>query len=171
MDLEMLARMVDELVRVPAADRVDARLYGVRLFDDDEKEDGDGDGGGRVLLDELGRGEAREIPRRVRPPAGLAAIALTTTGWAAPTNEDGTCAGSPSRHPRRRRIHVTALIGGDGEDVSVLRYGDGEAQVVRGAIGVVHERLLRCWRRRTDAPPDIRRGSVPFVGVRLARGR
>lgn len=160
MDLERLATMVDELVHVPGADRVDARLYGVRLV-------ADNDGGGRVLLDELERGEARDLPRRVRPPAGLDAIALTTTGWAAPMNEDGTCAGPPSRHPQRRRIHVTEVIAGDGEDVSVLRYGNGDPQILRGAIGVVHECLLRCWRRRQDASPEVRHGAVPFV----ARGR
>ena len=153
MDLEMLATMVDDLVHVPGADRLAARLYGVRIFGGSGG--GSGGEGGRILLDELARGYAREIPRRVRPPAGLAAIALTTTGWGAPLEDDGTVAaesGRPSLHPQRRRIHVTALVAGQGEDCSVIRFGDDDPVVVRGAIGYVHELLLRCWSRRLDAP-------------------
>lgn len=147
MDLETLATVVDDLVHIPGAERVIARLYGVRLFGDDDGE------AGRVLLDELGRGYAREVPRRVRPPAGLAAVALTTTGWGAPLAVGGNLPERPSRHPERRRIHVTALVGGDGEDVSVLRFADDdEPMIVRGGIGVVHDLLVRCWNRRADAP-------------------
>ena len=156
MDLEALATMVDDLVHVPGAERLDARLYGVRLFPDA----GAGGVAGRVLLDELARGYAREIPRRVRPPAGLAAIALATTGWGAPMADDGSMSERPSLHPSRRRIHVTALVGGDGEDCSVLRFGDDDPLLVRGGIGYVHDLLLRCWSRRADAPDGRIRGRV-----------
>lgn len=149
MDLETLALAVDELVRLPAADRATARLYGVRT---------DGEGADvRVRLEVLARGEARQIPLRVRPPAGLSAIALAATAWAAPMDEDlpvGWTRIRPSQHPQRRRVHTTVLVGGeDGEEVSVLRYADGEPQILRGGVGVVHERLLHCWARRRQVAP------------------
>ena len=69
--------------------------------------------------------------------------------------EDGRGPG-PSRHPERRRAHLTVIVGDegvrDGVDVSVLRYGDGEPAVLRGGAGLIHLRLLRCWSRRPDAP-------------------
>jgi hypothetical protein len=144
MDLEALVRLVDERVHVRGADRTAARLYGVRLLDGEEAEE-------RVHLEELARGDARAITRRLRPPAGLAALALATTGWVAPMEDDGTMSARPSEHPQRRRIHVTVLVGGTDEDVSVLRSGDDEPRLVRGAVGVVHELLVRCWRHRRDA--------------------
>jgi hypothetical protein len=145
MDLEALALAVDELVRLPAADRTTARLYGVRV------DDGDGPDV-QVRLEELAQGDARQLPLRVRPPAGLFAIALAATAWAAPMDDDvpvGWTRIRPSRHPQRRRAHTTVLVGGeDAEEVSVLRYADGEPQVLRGGVGLVHERLLHCWARR-----------------------
>jgi hypothetical protein len=147
MDLEALALAVDELVRLPAADRATARLYGVRV------DDGDGPDV-EVRLEELAQGDARQLPLRVRPPAGLFAIALAATAWAAPMDDDvpvGWTRIRPSRHPQRRRAHTTVLVGGDGEEVSVLRYADGEPQVLRGGVGLVHERLINCWARRARA--------------------
>jgi hypothetical protein len=157
MDLEALALAVDELVRLPAADRATARLYGVRL------DDGDSDGPDvQVRLEELAQGDARQLPLRVRPPAGLFAIALAATAWAAPM-DDGVPVGwtriRPSRHPQRRRAHTTVLVGGeDCEEVSVLRYADGEPQVLRGGVGLVHERLIDCWSRR--ARPSAKTGET-----------
>jgi hypothetical protein len=94
----------------------------------------------------------------VRPPAGVFAIALSATAWAAPMDDDDLPAGwtrtRPSQHPQRRRAHTTVLVAGDpGEDVSVLRYAGGEPQVLRGGVGLVHERLLDCWARRRKASP------------------
>jgi hypothetical protein len=58
----------------------------------------------------------------------------------------------PSRHPERRRIHHTAIVHGDTEDLSVLRYdGECEPVVLEGAVGLVHELLLACWQRRPAA--------------------
>jgi hypothetical protein len=150
MDLEALALAVDELVRLPAADRADARLYGVRV------EEADG-ADVKVRLELLARGEARQLPLRVRPPAGLFVIALAATAWAAPMDDDlpaGWTRIRPSQHPQRRRAHTTVLVGGeDDEDVSVLRYAGGEPQILRGGVGLVHERLLDCWARRRHSPP------------------
>jgi hypothetical protein len=148
MDLEALALSVDALVGLPAAERSAARLYGVRL------DRGDGPDV-EVSLEVLGDGEARQLPLRVRPPAGLFAIALAATAWAAPMDDDlppGWARIRPSRHPQRRRAHTTLLVGGeDDEEVSVLRYADGEPHVLRGGIGVVHERLMCCWKGRRKA--------------------
>jgi hypothetical protein len=149
MDLEALALAVDALVHVPAADRCAACLYGVRI---------EGEGADvKVTLEELAYGEARQIPLRVRPPAGLFAIALAATAWAAPMEDDlppGWASIRPSQHPQRRRAHTTVLIGGeDGEEVSVLRYAGGEPKVLRGGVGLVHERLIGCWNRRRKIPP------------------
>ena len=174
MDLESLAMAVDERVRVPAAERNVGRLYAVRCDPDPDggegdcagvtligrhgDDDGDDDpaGGGhghRVVLELVAEGEARTIPRKYRPPAGLRAVALASGVWAAPLDGWGP---GPSRHPERRRAHLTVIVGEDGlrdgVDVSVLRYGDGEPAVLRGGAGLIHLRLLRCWSRRPDAP-------------------
>ena len=47
---------------------------------------------------------------------------------------------------------VGTEAGHDGVDVSVLRYGDGSPTVLRGGVGLIHQRMLRCWSRRPDAP-------------------
>ncbi|MGH8991789.1 MAG: hypothetical protein ACRDZ7_09715 [Acidimicrobiia bacterium] len=141
MDLEVVAREVERRAHGPASGRPPARLFGVRV-----------DVGGTVVLEELGRGEARDLPRRVRPPAGLAALALTATAWAAPMEADGTLSVRPGCHPHRRHVRLTVVIAGAGEDVTILR-DDGSAspQVLRGGTGVVHDRLVRCWARRPEA--------------------
>ena len=143
MDLDALALAVDERVRVPAAWRNDARLYGVRVTGD------------QIDLEELARGSARELPQNVRPPAGLDAIALSATAWAAPLGEDGSMDTRPSLHPGRWRVHITTLIAGDGVEVSVIRRGGEEPVVARDGLGLVHRRLVRCWARRRRAPRSL----------------
>jgi hypothetical protein len=159
MDLEALAVTVDELVHAPAAERGSGRLYAVRCTPDaagdsgPQKEDGSDAAG--VVLELLAEGEARTLPQKVRPPAGVRAIALASGVWAAPMDDD-LLHRSPSQHPQRRRAHLTVLIGPDGDsdavDVSVLRYGDGSPTVLRGGVGLVHQRMVRCWSRRPEAP-------------------
>ena len=137
MDLEGLARTVDGQGHGAGLDRLPARLVGVRLTDG---------AGGPVVLEELARGEARQLPVGLRPPAGLAAIALIATAWAAPL--DGV---RPGRHPERRHVRLTVVIAGGGEDVSVLTEPTQPPQVLRGGVGVIHERMVRCWARRPEA--------------------
>ena len=178
MDLEALAMAVDERVRFPAAERGSGRLYAVRCDPepagrDDEplvlcdRDDGDDDddpaGAGRsrrVLLELVAEGEARTLPQKVRLPEGLQAIALASGVWAAPLEEEGV-GRPPSQHPDRRRAHLTVVVGTegglDGVDVSVLRYGDGHPTVLRGGVGLIHQRMVRCWSRRPDAPWASRR--------------
>ena len=115
---------------------------------------------GGIVLELLAAGEARTLPQKVRPPAGIQAIALTSGVWAAPL-EDGVLGRPPSRHPERRRAHLTVVVGAEGDrdglDVSVLRYSDGSPTVLRGGMGVLHQRMLRCWSRRPEArPADLR---------------
>jgi hypothetical protein len=147
MDLEALALAVDDRIRVPAAERSAGRLYAVR-----SESDAEGDG---VALDLLAEGEARTLPQRVRVPAGVQAIALASGVWVAPMEDEGPNR-PPSQHPERRRAHLTVLIGceddRDAVDVAVLRYGDGAPTVLRGGAGLIHQRMLRCWSRRPEAP-------------------
>jgi hypothetical protein len=111
--------------------------------------------GNGVTLELLAEGEARTLPQRVRLPAGVQAIALVSGVWAAPMEDEGPAL-APSQHPERRRAHLTVLVGcedgRDGVDVSVLRYGDGAPTVLRDGMGLIHQRMLRCWSRRPEAP-------------------
>lgn len=158
MDLDALALAVDELVRWPAAERRSGRLYAVRCAPaaagDAPASNHPGAAAGAVVLELLAEGEARTLPQKVRPPAGVQAIALTSGVWVAPLDDHP--GPPPSRHPHRRRAHVTNLIACEGDrdavDVSVIRYGDGEPMVMRGGMGLIHDRMMRCWSRRPDAP-------------------
>ena len=158
MDLEALALAVDELVAVPAAERRCGRLFAVRCTPDAAGDGGPhadpGGSAGTVVLELLAEGEARTLPQKVRPPAGVQAIALSSGVWAAPLDDrPGT---PPSQHPDRRRAHVTVLVAPEGDrdavNVSVLRYGDGTPAILRGGIGLIHQRLVRCWSRRPEGP-------------------
>ena len=157
LDPETLALRVDELVHAPASERGSGRLYAVRCTPDAAGDSSPleraGSGSPDVVLELLAEGEARTLPQKVRPPAGVRAIALASGVWAAPLDDDER---SPSRHPQRRRAHLTVLIGVEGArdavDVSVLRYGDGTPTVMRGGLGLVHQRMVKCWSRRPEAP-------------------
>jgi hypothetical protein len=140
-DLDALARAVDERVLALPEGCDPARVFGVRL-----RPRG-------VMLVPLWSGVAREIPSWLVPPPDVVAVALTTRGWAAPMEDDGSVACRPSEHPQRRRIHQTVVVGGDGDDVSVLRYEDdpaAEPLLLHEAMGVVHARLVACWLRRPE---------------------
>src|SRR5438105_11434664 len=92
MELEALALTVDELVRAPAAERGSGRLYAVHCAPDAAGDTYSLEGGGSdaagVVLELLAEGEARTLPQRVRPPAGVRAIALASGVWAAPMDDD-----------------------------------------------------------------------------------
>jgi hypothetical protein len=159
MDLETLAVTVDQLVHAPAAERGSGRLYAVRCTPDaagdSAFQEGAGSDAAGVVLELLAEGEARTLPQKVRPPAGVRAIALASGVWAAPMDDD-LAHRSPSQHPKRRRAHLTVVVGveddRDAVDVSVLRYGDGDPTVMRGGVGLIHQRMVRCWSRRPGAP-------------------
>jgi hypothetical protein len=162
MDLDALALAVDELIRWPAAERRSGRLYAVRCAAGsdigDPASEQPGSGVGSVTLELLAEGEARSLPQKVRPPAGVQAIALASGVWVAPLDDRPGL--PPSQHPHRRRAHVTNLVACEGDrdavDVSVLRYGDGAPMVMRGGMGLIHERMVRCWLRRPEAQAAVR---------------
>lgn len=56
-------------------------------------------------------------------------IALVTTGWAAPLNEDGEPEGMPSEHHARRRVRLTVLANRESV-ASVLRFEDDPDNIV-----------------------------------------
>ena len=140
-DFDALAYAVDVRVLALPEGCNPARCFGVRLRSD-----------GFVLVP-FWSGVAREMPFALIPPDGCVAIALETTGWSAPM-DDADELRRPSRHPQRRRIHHTALVYGDGKDVSVLRCEDDEPQLLRGAVGVVPELLCACWVSRRHGRLD-----------------
>jgi hypothetical protein len=136
------ALAIDARVRALPPGLDPARLFGVRLRAGSPDD---------FVLVPFWSGVAREIPAWLSPPRGVVAIALDTGGWAAPL-DDIVASGRPSRHPGRRRIHHTAIVYGDGRDISVLRYDeDDEPQVLDGAVGLVYELLVACWTRRPAA--------------------
>ena len=141
-DFDALALAVDARVQHLGEGCDPARLFGVRLRGDD------------FMLVPFWSGVAREIHYGLNPPDDCVAIALDTSGWAAPMNDDGTVDGRPSQHPLRRRIRHTALVYGAGVDVSVLTYEGEEPQVLRDGVGVVVERMRACWARRRSETAD-----------------
>jgi hypothetical protein len=136
MDAAALARVVDDRILDLPLISQPARLFAVEIHDTD------------VSLTLLWTGYARELPPTIVPPVEADAIALESTGWAAPMG-DGRRA---SRHPKRRRMHNTTVIFGETEDVSVLRCEGSEPQVLRGVVGLVPDLMWSCWLRRPVAP-------------------
>ena len=92
---------------------------------------------------------ARELPWSFVPPSGLLALALESSGWAAPMDDDGDLSCRPSQHPHRRRMHHTAIVAGDGIEIGVLRVADDEPQIMR--VRSVSCRIC-CWRVGTGGP-------------------
>ncbi|MGQ0824666.1 MAG: hypothetical protein ACT4OX_06515 [Actinomycetota bacterium] len=140
-DLDAFALAVDARVRLLPLGCDPARLFGVRVRDE------------RIILVPFWSGVAREIPPWLTPPDGCVALALDTSGWAAPMDGDGIEeTGRASRHPERKRIHHTALVYGDHPDdeIGVLTYEDEPPQIMRGALGAVPELMTACWARRPD---------------------
>ena len=96
----------------------------------------------------LGSGPAALLPDAVEPPIGTVALALGVGGWQAPSDADTARAHRPSRHPQRRRVFVTTVVGGpDASTVTVLRVAGNDAPtLVRTATsGRVPDALVRCW--------------------------
>jgi hypothetical protein len=134
-DFDALARVVDERVLALPVDDVPARVFGIRLRGDE------------IVLVPFWAGVAREMPA-MTPPDDCIAIAIDCSGWAAPMEDDGSVRGRPSQHPERRRVHHTALVYGDGADVSVLRYEGESPLLLRDGVGLVLDLLRACWAQR-----------------------
>jgi hypothetical protein len=72
-------------------------------------------------------------------------VAVLTTGWAAPLNDNGEVEGAPSKHPQRRRVRLMAFVRrSDLRMVSVLRFGDSDEVVIDegSATGTLAEALV-----------------------------
>jgi len=71
-------------------------------------------------------------------------LALTTTGWAAPIDENPENL-APSAHPKRRRVCLFIMVNRSGEMASVLRFEDTPEQTTTDngeARGSLAEALL-----------------------------
>lgn len=79
---------------------------------------------------ELGRhGDIYELLERVHGRGtGLIGIAVHTTGWAAPLDENGEVVGAPSAHPDRVRVALVATVTTLGF-CSALAFSDGRETV------------------------------------------
>jgi hypothetical protein len=84
-------------------------------------------------------------------PDGSIAMGLTVEGWAGPTEPDGTTTHRPSRHPQRRRIRTTSVIGGPQLVASIMRFMDGAEPLrhVGGAQGGIPVALCALWLSRS----------------------
>lgn len=85
----------------------------------------------------------------VEIPAGGIGVAVHTTGWAAPLNEEGEPEGAPSQHPQRRRVQLLAVIA-EGKAGSALAFADEPDDVIvdeGGATGSLADALLEVWER------------------------
>jgi hypothetical protein len=56
-------------------------------------------------------------------------LAVVTTGWAAPLNNEGEVEGKPSEHLERRRVRLTAIASREGM-ASVIRFQDDDEEIV-----------------------------------------
>lgn len=143
-DWEALARAVDERVYRRPSDRdVDARMYGIVVV---------GDAFDRPKVRLLEKGEGQRLLRKTRLPSGLTAMAMSMGGWRAPLPAEGSAPVQPSRHPQRLRIHTTAVVGGAGVLVTVMRTAsatavDGRVEVMAGGVGRVPDAMRTCWLR------------------------
>ena len=93
--------------------------------------------------------EALESVSKVIPSDAIA-IAVITTGWAAPLNENGEAVGAPSKHPNRRRVKLVACV--DSEFAgSALGFEDSPEDVVTdegNASGSLADALAEAWNSR-----------------------
>jgi hypothetical protein len=72
-------------------------------------------------------------------------LAVVTSGWAAPLNDDGSVDGAPSQHAQRRRVRLCAFVRrSDLTMASIIRFGDtDEVNIDEGsATGSLAEAML-----------------------------
>lgn len=84
---------------------------------------------------EIGHGDdVYDLLSNVEPtPLKVVGLAVTTSGWAAPLNENGEVDGAPSRHPERRRVILVAVVTA-GEMMSAMRFA-GDDEVITDTNG------------------------------------
>lgn len=144
-DLVEIASLFDQLFDGDPADRDGDALLAALVAHPD----------GDVSIRLLATGVGATIIAAARPPDGSVALALGIGGWQAPLDDSAARSVRPSRHPLRRRVYSTTVIGGpDGDLVTVLRVaGDADVTVITDpGFGRVPEALRHCWARRPEAP-------------------
>jgi hypothetical protein len=144
-DLVLLAELCDAIFDGDPADR-DVEPWLLAIVDSGED----------LAFHLYGPVSHEELADWVVPPEGCRALVLRCGGWMSPAAEGATDRVPehlrPSRHPDRRRIHNTTLIGNDFEIVSVLRVAGNERQTLTGEChGRVPEALRACWSRRISS--------------------
>lgn len=76
------------------------------------------------------------------------AIALHTTGWASPTDENGEPEPAPSKHPERRRVAVIVVHSDEGQGSAIGFADSGEIMTDEGeAQGALSDVIRGCWLR------------------------
>jgi hypothetical protein len=148
-DLVVLAELCDAFFEGDPSDRDrDPHLFAIV------------DSFGAFSIMEFGPVSYLQLHECIVPPPRCRALVLQCGGWAAPLDPDGGIDGSgrivdgrsrPSRHPLRRRMFSTTVIGNDVEIVTMMRIaGDAEPQLLTGeCAGRVPDAMRACWSRRT----------------------
>ena len=65
---------------------------------------------------------------------GVVGLAIHTTGWAAPLDENGEASGAPSKHPERRRVALVTVMTTDGMG-SALSFADDPDEIITDSNG------------------------------------
>jgi hypothetical protein len=157
-DVGALASAVEERIHhmVGSFHLDNARLYGVTVVDADavraHGEDGDDDSAFRLSA----IAEHPDIYELLTEPTSALgrmfdAVAVVTTGWAAPLGPDGEPDGPPSLSPARRRVRLCVVVS-DAGTASALRFADDADSVVIDpgqATGSLADAVARFW----DGPP------------------
>lgn len=127
---EIVTKVTDEYgFRLPSA-----QLYGVT------------DSGDTVFLAEHPDVYDLLYPESVMNAGGsFTKLAVATSGWAAPLNEDGEVTGAPSQHSERRRVCLVTVVSKE-TLVSALRFEDDPDGIMTDedeATGTLAEALHR----------------------------
>ena len=109
-----------------------ARLYGVTVVDSKEF-DQDVDAAFRLSF----LAEHPDVYELLEAPSSslgrmFDAVAVVTTGWAAPLGENGEVQGAPSQHAKRRRVRLTVVVSNQGV-ASVVRFADEPDDIITDA--------------------------------------
>ena len=75
------------------------------------------------------------------------AVAVVTTGWAAPLGENGEVEGAPSQHAKRRRVRLTVVVSDQGV-ASVVRFADEPDEIITdagAATGSLADAIIGYW--------------------------
>jgi len=81
---------------------------------------------------------------------GFIGIAVHTTGWASPVNENGEVEGAPSQHPLRRRVALVACASYDSMG-SAMCFADDPDDIVTDdgeATGALADALMTKWKEQ-----------------------